>query len=102
MKCLSTGNSLFTAYHGEILVVDAEMNSALAHLFPEVDRPSEYRSADAWLMVAPPSRRPRNMKRFLVRWFSRAKRWELARPDDTVIIDGAKCRLTSRDRRMAQ
>ena len=78
--------SLFMAYRGEAIEVDQELNHILAQLFPEVDRPSEYRSADAWVW-ANPRRRPKNMKRFLVNWFKRRKRFEIAIEDNRLKRD---------------
>ena len=89
-------------FHGEYLLIDDLQDEWLAVRWPEVDRYSQYREMDSWL-AANWNRRPKSQKgfeRFIHRWFSRQKRWELARPDDTVIVDGAKCRLTSRDRRL--
>jgi len=93
--------NLFPAYRGQVLEVSHEENAMLAESFPEVDRPSEYRSADAWLW-ANPRRRPKNYRRFLVNWFSRQKRREIARPEDEAVIDGARVRLTSAERRKRQ
>jgi len=64
----------FLAYSGRMLQVTLQTDSLLAELFPEVDRQSQFREADAWLWSAPPSRRPKNVRRFLRTWFVKAKR----------------------------
>ena len=104
--------NLFMAYRGEVLEIDEETNSILAFLFPEVDRPSAYRDADAYLWAAPKSKRPRNHRRFIVNWLRRAKKFDAGKvtvyqdgvrcrvdPRTQAMEDGAKVRLTSRDRR---
>jgi len=86
-------------FHGEHLLIDDLQDVLLANWFPEVDRYSQYREIDSWL-TANPRRRPKNMQRFLHNWFARQKRYELSRPDEEIMVDGARVRLTSRDRRM--
>jgi hypothetical protein len=64
----------FLSYTGRLLDVTLETDAALGEWFPEVDRRSCYREADAWLWSAPPSRRPKNVRRFLRTWFAKEKR----------------------------
>ena len=64
---------LFDAYSGEALTVSLSTDAVLRRLFPEVDRPSAYREADAWLLTCPKSHKPRNCKRFMLNWFKREK-----------------------------
>lgn len=96
-----TGNSvadqrLFAdAWSGRQLIVSMETHDLLAELFPEVDRPSSYRDADSWLLTCAPSRRPRNVRRFLVSWFRRQKRFE--RGAQYVVEDGVRCKLRQSD-----
>lgn len=65
--------SLFPAFRGELLEVSQETYARLKQWFPEVDLPSCFRDADAWLWQAPTRRKPRNVRRFLVNWVKRAK-----------------------------
>jgi hypothetical protein len=74
-----------------------ETHELLAELFPEVDRPSEYREADAWLLCCAPSRRPRNVRRFLFNWFKRTKHREAG--SQYVIEDGVTCKVRASDYR---
>jgi hypothetical protein len=80
-------------FHGEHLLIDDLQDEWLACRWPEVDRYSQYREIDSWLSCNP-RRRPRLMERFIHRWFARQKRYEINRPNDEVIVDGAKCRRT--------
>lgn len=59
--------SVFT---GVYLTVLERQDRALAEAFPWVDRPSEYRKADAWL-EANPDRCPKRFARFTHNWFNR-------------------------------
>lgn len=105
--------NLFNIYHGEILEVDEMTHAVLRKLFPEVDLQSAYRDADAWIFAAPKSKRPRNHRRFIVNWMRRAKKFDSGKetiyqdgvrcrvdPRTQAMEDGAKVRLTSRDRGM--
>jgi hypothetical protein len=83
------------AWSGRQLIVSMETHELLAELFPEVDRPSTYRDADSWLVTCSPSRRPRNVKRFLLNWFRRAKRFEAG--NQYVTEDGVRCKVTQAD-----
>jgi hypothetical protein len=85
------------AWSGRQLIVSMETHELLAELFPEVDRPSTYRDADSWLLTCAPSRRPRNVKRFLVTWFRRQKRFDAKAT--YVVEDGVRCKLTAADYR---
>jgi hypothetical protein len=89
--------NLFNVYRGEILEIDELTHLALGKMFPEVDRPSEYRSIDAWLWANPRRRPKSNIRKFIVTWFSRCKRKEEGA--EYVLSDGVKCRVTSADRR---
>lgn len=64
------------AYSGEILVVSDETDAQIGRLFPEVDRFSEYRGMDSWLLTVSARKRPRNVKRFVLNWCRRAARQE--------------------------
>ena len=99
-------------FHGEHLAIDDLTDVLMAHWFPEVDRTSEYRSIDSWLH-ANPRRRPKNLPRFLHNWFMKCKRADAGKvtvyqdgvrcrvdPRTQAMEDGAKVRLTSRDRGM--
>jgi hypothetical protein len=85
------------AYSGRQLIVSRATHELLAELFPEVDRPSTYRDADSWLVTCAPSRRPRNVKRFLVTWFRRQKRFEAG--TRYITEDGVRCKVTEADYR---
>jgi hypothetical protein len=65
---LQAQNLFPDAYNGRTLDVSAETDSILRELFPECDLPGIYRLCDAWILTCAPSRRPRNLKRFLVNW----------------------------------
>ena len=91
--------NLFNVYHGEILEVDELLHAAMRRLFPEVDLPSAYRDMDAWIVQAPKSKRPKNQRKFVINWLRRGKRYELSRPDEEIMVDGARCRVTSAYRR---
>ena len=62
------------AYSGKCLDVSPKTDAEIDFLFPEIDRMSEYRYADAWLLTCPRSKAPRNIKRFLLNWFKKAAR----------------------------
>lgn len=104
--------NLFNIYHGELLEVDELLHMAMRRLFPEVDLPSAYRDMDAWILQAPKSKRPRDQRKFVINWLRRGKRKEIGaeyketdgvrcrvNPRNETVIDGAKCRITSADRR---
>jgi len=59
--------SVFAGVH---LTVSHRQDQLLGEAFPWVDRPIEYRKADAWL-EANPDRRPRKTSRFVQNWFLR-------------------------------
>jgi hypothetical protein len=66
------------AYSGKILKVSVETDAELAELYPELDRQSEYRSCDAWLLGLESSNvrklpKKRGMKRRLINWFQKSK-----------------------------
>jgi len=65
------------AFSGRQLDVSRETDAFLAECFPEVDRHSCYREADAWLWTAPARRRPRTqrgVRQFLRTWMVKEKR----------------------------
>ena len=64
---------LFSAYAGEVLSVSYATDAFLRAHFPEVDASSSYRTADAYLLQCPKSKRPRNPRRFLINWFGSEK-----------------------------
>ena len=64
----------FLAYSGKCLDVTMATDALLEAWFPEINRQSEFREIDSWLYHAPPRKRPKNIRRFLRNWFSKAKR----------------------------
>ena len=69
------------AWSGRYLDVSHETHEFLAEHFPEVDLASAYREADAWLFHMPAKRRPRNLKRFLVNWLKKEKKFVARNPN---------------------
>ena len=59
-----------SAFSGAHLTVSEKQDRLLAEAFPWVDRPIEYRKANAWL-DANPQRRPRKTAKFVYNWFSK-------------------------------
>jgi uncharacterized protein YdaU (DUF1376 family) len=59
-----------SAFAGAHLNVSEKQDRLLAEAFPWVDRPPEYRKADAWL-EANRQKRPRKQESFIHNWFSR-------------------------------
>jgi hypothetical protein len=57
------------AFNGVCLDVSFKTDFILRQLFPDLEPLSiYYRDADSWLYNAPPSKRPRNIRRFLTNW----------------------------------
>jgi len=78
-------------YQGYVLDVTASTDKILADLFPNIDRPCEYRLADSWLLAKPRSRWPHNRRAFLLNWMrkctNREKRSDLEARDIAVAIN---------------
>lgn len=81
-------------YSGEVLTVSDATHALIGRLFPEVDRASAYREADAWLLTCPKSRWPRNHQRFLINWMKREKTRTLRASEAFALKDEALRRET--------
>jgi hypothetical protein len=55
-------------YVGYALRVSPETDAMIGKLFGRLDRRSMYRAADSYLIDCPPSRKPKNYRRFLINW----------------------------------
>jgi hypothetical protein len=57
-------------FSGEILKITAREDGVLGDAFPRVDRESEYKKMDGWLVVNP-DRRVKRFSRFAYEWLRR-------------------------------
>lgn len=64
------------AYAGTYLAIAQTTDAFIARVYPECDRQSEYREMESWLSHCAPSKRPKNVRRFVLTWMKRAKRFE--------------------------
>ena len=65
---------MFSAYRGRCLEVSEEVLAAVCDFFPEIDVREELFQMDAWLYSRPRRQWPRNTKRFVMNWCSKAER----------------------------
>jgi hypothetical protein len=58
-------------YVGYAMSVSPETDAVIGKLFPRLSRRDVYRAADAYLIDCPPSRKPKNYRKFLINWAKR-------------------------------